>query len=78
MPLVEEVSSEEFEWAGDDDVTKEEKKQKLELHSSSQKKMPLRTKTRKVREKSDRQLLYHCGFTMLMQHKNSNIRPNPV
>ncbi len=38
----------------------------------------MRTKTRKVREKSDPQLLYHCGFTMLMRHTNSNIRPNPV
>jgi hypothetical protein len=40
--------------------------------------LPLRTKTRKVGEKSDPQLLYHCGFTMLMRHRNSNIRPNPI
>ena len=73
-----EASSEEFEFMGNDDVTKEEKKRKLELPSSSQKKLPLRTKTTKVREKSDPQLLYHCGFTMLMRHQNSNIRPNPV
>ncbi len=39
--------------------------------------MPLRTKTKKVREKSDPQLLYHCGFTMLMRHQNLNLRPNP-
>ena len=64
------VSSEEFEFMGDDDVTKEEKKRKLELPSSSRKKLPLRTKTTKVREKSDPQLLYHCGFTMLMRHQN--------
>ncbi len=40
--------------------------------------MPLRTKTRKVGEKSDLQLLYYCGFTMLMRHRNSNICPNPI
>ncbi len=39
--------------------------------------MPLTTKTTKVREKSDPQLLYHCGFTMVMRHQNTNRRPNP-
>ncbi len=39
--------------------------------------MPLTTKTTKVREKSDTPLLYHCGFTMVMRHQNSNQRPNP-
>ena len=34
-----EASSEEFEFMGDDDVTKEEKKQKLELPSSSREKI---------------------------------------
>jgi hypothetical protein len=33
--------------------------------------------TTKVREKSDPQLLYHCGFAMLMGHQNSNLRYNP-
>jgi hypothetical protein len=33
------ASSEKFEFMGDDDVTKEEKKQKLELPSSSRKKI---------------------------------------
>ncbi len=41
-------------------------------------KMPLRTKTRKVGEKSAPQLLYHGGFTMLMRHRNLNIRSNPI
>ncbi len=72
------MSSEGFEFTGDDDVGKEEKKQKLDLDSSSRKKLPMRTKTRKVGEKSDPQPLYHCEFTMLMRHRNSNIRPNPI
>ncbi len=72
------VSSEESELTGDDDVTKEEKKRKLELDSLSWKKLPSRNKTRQIREKSDPQLLYHCRFTMLMRHTNSNLRPNPV
>jgi hypothetical protein len=38
----------------------------------------LRTVTRQVGEKSDPQLLYHCGFTMLMGHRSSKIRPNPI
>jgi hypothetical protein len=41
-------------------------------------KPPLRTKTKEVGGKSDQQLLYHCGFAMLMRHKNSHIRPNPI
>ena len=58
---------------GDDDVSKDEKKRKLELPSSSRKKrLPLTTKTTKVREKSDPPLLYHCGFTMVMRHQNTN------
>ena len=67
-------SSEEFEFTEEDDVAERKKdgvaegkkKQKLDLHSSSRKKLPLRTKTREVGEKSDQQLLYHCGFTMLI------------
>ena len=39
--------------------------------------MPSTTKTKKVREKSDPQQVYHCGFTMLMRHQNSNLHPNP-
>ncbi len=57
---------------------KGKKKRKLDLRSSSRKKLPLRTKTREIREKSYQQLLYHCGFIMLMRHKNSNIHPNPI
>ncbi len=39
--------------------------------------MPLTTKTTKVREMSDPPLLYHCGFTTVMGHQNTNRRPNP-
>ncbi len=32
----------------------------------------------KKSQKSDPQLLYHCGFTMLTRHRNWKIRPNPI
>jgi hypothetical protein len=72
-------SSEECKFTGDDDVAKGKKKQKLYSRSSlRRRKVPLQTLTREVGEKSDRQVLYHCGFTMLMWHKNSNMHPNPI
>ena len=39
--------------------------------------MPLTTVRTKVRKKSDSSLLYHCGFSMVMRHQNTNRRPNP-
>ncbi len=33
--------------------------------------------TTKVRKKSDLPLLYHCGYTMVMLHQNTNRHPNP-
>ena len=60
-------SSEEYKSTRDDDVVKGKKKQKIYSRSSSRKKkLPLQTLTREVGEKSDQQVLYHCGFTMLM------------
>ena len=72
-------SSEEYEFTGNDDVAKREKKQELYSSPSPRKrKLPLRTLTRVEGEKSDPQVLYYCVFTMFMQQKISNIRPNPI
>ena len=71
-------SSEEYEFTDDDDITKANKKRKIELSSSSRKKrLPLTTVKTKIRKKSDFPLLYHSGFTMVMRHQNTNQRCSP-